>query len=98
MLHFELGPSGFAELNLQVQRKCGIALYGRVFVEPMVELKTLGHKTMHRAAKCACSYLIWQTLVALLCCVYATLVFSKLCWTWDKTMKLVHMNHKQVLI
>ena len=61
-----------------MRRKSGIALYGRVFVE----LKTLGHMTMHRAAKCACAYHIWQTLVALLCCVGETQVFSKLCWIY----------------
>ncbi len=33
MLHFELGAAGFAELNLQVQPKCSVALYGRTLVE-----------------------------------------------------------------
>ena len=81
------------EVNSQMRRTCGIALYGRVFVV----LKTLGHMTIHRAAKCACAYHILKALVALLFCVGATLVFSTLCLTWDMTMKLVQMNHKQVL-
>ena len=32
MQHFELSAAGVAELNSQVQRKCGMALYGRILV------------------------------------------------------------------
>jgi len=30
--HFESSAEGFAELNSQVRRKCGMALYGRILV------------------------------------------------------------------
>ena len=103
MQHFELSAAGFAELNSQVRRKCGMALDGRILVAFKGKFRIFFSlvcqifkvKATLRMCKLRFMYVSWYVFASFLYLKMLTLSCLSKCWTSVRTTRPRQFNHSQ---